>query len=31
MVLCVAGPLSHARVERWARAAFADVPAGRAA
>ena len=28
MVLCVAGPLSHARVAGWARAAFKDVPAG---
>jgi predicted Zn-dependent peptidase len=28
MVLCVAGPLSHARVAKWAGAAFKDVPAG---
>jgi predicted Zn-dependent peptidase len=28
MVLCVAGPLSHARVEKWSRAAFSKVPAG---
>jgi len=28
MVLCVAGPLAHARVSRWARAAFAGVSAG---
>ncbi|HVZ71091.1 MAG TPA: pitrilysin family protein [Polyangia bacterium] len=28
MVLCVAGPLSHERVSKWSRAAFADVPAG---
>src|SRR5882672_9085279 len=28
MVLCVAGPLSHGRVAKWARAAFKDVPAG---
>jgi predicted Zn-dependent peptidase len=28
MVLCAAGPLSHARVAKWARAAFKDVPAG---
>src|SRR5262245_26782437 len=28
MVLCVAGPLSHARVGRWAREAFGRVPAG---
>jgi predicted Zn-dependent peptidase len=28
MVLCVAGPLAHERVAKWARAAFAKVPAG---
>jgi predicted Zn-dependent peptidase len=28
MVLCVAGPLSHARVAKWAAKAFKAVPAG---
>jgi predicted Zn-dependent peptidase len=28
MVLCVAGPLSHKRVERWSAAAFETVPKG---
>lgn len=28
MVLCVAGPLKHTRVETWARAAFTKVPKG---
>jgi predicted Zn-dependent peptidase len=28
MVLCVAGPLSHARVARWSAKAFKAVPAG---